>query len=131
MLINSPLNSHIVVNPRNGYPSMDIQELLGTVRLDKSKGDQLLASKVQQAMTTVNREINLITLTPDQIEIYKRAVGHEASALIAEDNLDFDTSTTGQIRGENGLAKVTSLRREVTYCIADILGKKRNRVKLL
>ncbi|WAU72943.1 MULTISPECIES: head completion/stabilization protein [unclassified Acinetobacter] len=136
MLLNNSLSETVVQNPREGYPSISVTELLSEVRLDASKGNELLASNIEAAMDTVNNQLIgkhylVAPLTVDQTRFYKRAVCNEAAAVIAEDNKDFDTSSTGQIRGENGLDKVTSLRRNVNYAIADLTNRKRNRVRLL
>ena len=135
MLINSELNNMIVDNPMVGYPSVGLFELINTVRLDKSKGENLLEEKIKQAMDSINHQLIdfplPVPLSDAQTRSYKRAVCHEAAALIAEDNLDFDTSSTGQVRGENGLAKLQSLRRVVNYAIADLTSRTRNRVRLI
>lgn len=136
MLLNNPLTETTVQNPRLDYPSMGITELLSEVRLDASKGNELLASKILSAMDNINRQLSgahylIAPLDEDKTRFYKRAVANEAAALIAEENKDFDTSSTGQIRGENELNKVASLRRNVNYAIADLTNRKRNRVKLL
>lgn len=136
MLINqSPINS-VVENPRLGYPSLSVQELLNTVRLDESKGEALLIEKINHAMDVINGQLVgeffiQPPLNEQQIRTYKRAVCYECSALIAEENLDYDTSSTGQIRGENGLSKTGSLRRIVNHCIADLTNRPRNRVRLI
>lgn len=136
MLINQQPIDKTVENPRLGYPSLSVKELLGTVRLDESKGEVLLSEKIRLAMITVNRQLlkkNFIQhpLDDEQAILYKTAVCYECSALIAEENPDYDTTSSGQIRGENGLSKVGSLRRIVNHCIADLTGRKRNRVRLI
>lgn len=136
MLINQQPIDKIVDNPRLGYPSLSVQELLGTVRLDESKGEVLLSEKIRLAMITINKQLldkNFIQspLDEEQAILYKTAVCYECSALITDENPDYDTTSAGQIRGENGLSKVGSLRRIVNHCIADLTGRKRNRVRLI
>ena len=132
MLLNEPVSEQVVQNPEADRPNVSIKDLLGTVRLDKSKGQDLLAEKITLAMDTINDQVLLLRIqTEAQIRKYKRAVCYEAAALICEDNLDFDTTTTGQSRGENQQAKMQSLRRVVNHTIADLTNKKRNRVKLV
>ena len=132
MLLNEPVSEQVVQNPEADRPNVSITDLLGTVRLDKSKGQDLLAEKITLAMDTINDQVLLLRIqTEAQIRKYKRAVCYEAAALICEDNLDFDTTTTGQSRGENQQAKMQSLRRVVNHTIADLTNKKRNRVKLV
>ena len=132
MLLNAPVTNSEVPNPDPERPNVSITDLLGTVRLDQSKGESLLIEKILLAMDIINDQILLLKIeTETQIRKYKRAVCYEAAALIGEENLDFDTTTHGQSRGENQQAKAQSLRRIVNHTIADLTNRKRNRVKLV
>lgn len=132
MLLNAPLPDRVVQNPEPERPNVSIKDLLGMVRLDQSKGEDLLAEKITLAMDVINDQVLLLKIEAEvQIRKYKRAVCYEAAALICEDNLDFDTTTTGQSRGENQQAKMQSLRRIVNHMIADLTNRKRNRIKLV
>ncbi|OTG72372.1 hypothetical protein B9T26_10610 [Acinetobacter sp. ANC 4169] len=132
MLLNASVPNSEVQNPDPERPNVSIKDLLGTVRLDQSKGEPLLTEKILLAMDTINDQVLLLKIaTETQIRKYKRAVCYEAAALIGEENLDFDTTTNGQSRGENQQAKAQSLRRIVNHTIADLTNRKRNRVKLV
>ena len=132
MLLNAPVTDAEVQNPIAEYPNISIKDLLGQVRLDQSKGELLLSEKILLAMDTINGDIDFMAIESDeQIRKYKRAVSYEAAALICEDNLDFDTTTTGQARGENQKLKVDALRRIVQHTIADLTNRPRNRVRLV
>lgn len=132
MLLNASVPNSEVQNPDPERPNVSIKDLLGTVRLDQSKGEPLLTEKILLAMDIINDQILLLKIeTETQIRKYKRAVCYEAAALIGEENLDFDTTTNGQSRGENQQAKAQSLRRIVNHTIADLTNRKRNRVKLV
>ena len=132
MLLNAPVTNSEVPNPDPERPNVSITDLLGTVRLDQSKGELLLTEKILLAMDIINDQILLLKIeTETQIRKYKRAVCYEAAALIGEENLDFDSTTNGQSRGENQQAKAQSLRRIVNHTIADLTNRKRNRVKLV
>lgn len=132
MIINVPLSNTEVPNPKLDYPSIGTRDLLGTVRVDASKGEDTLTEKILLAMDTINGQVKFTgPLTTDQERLYKRAVCYEAAALLGEDNLDFDTTTAGQVRGENGLSKAQSLRRIVQHAIADLTGRPRNRIRLV
>ena len=132
MLLNESVSEQVVQNPEADRPNVSITDLLGTVRLDKSKGQDLLTEKITLAMDMINDQVLLLKIeTEAQIRKYKRAVCYEAAALICEDNLDFDTTTTGQSRGESQQAKMQSLRRVVNHTIADLTNQKRNRIKLV
>ncbi|MCH7388212.1 head completion/stabilization protein [Acinetobacter modestus] len=132
MLLNAPVTDAEVQNPIAEYPNISIKDLLGQVRLDQSKGELLLSEKILLAMDTINGDIDFMQIESDeQIRKYKRAVSYEAAALICEDNLDFDTTTTGQARGENQKDKADALRRIVQHTIADLTNRPRNRVRLI
>ena len=132
MLLNAPLPDRVVQNPEPERPNVSIKDLLGMVRLDQSKGEDLLAEKITLAMDVINDQVLLLKIEAEvQIRKYKRAVCYEAAALICEENLDFDTTTTGQSRGENQQAKMQSLRRIVNHMIADLTNRRRNRIKLV
>ena len=132
MLLNAPVPDNEVENPDAMRPNISISDLLAQVRLDQSKGEVLLTEKIMLAMDNINDQTLLINIeTETQIRYYKRAVCYEAAALICEDNLDFDTTTNGQSRGENQQAKMQSLRRVVNHMIADLTNRRRNRIKLV
>lgn len=132
MLLNAPVSNAEVQNPIAEYPNISIKDLLAQVRLDQSKGEPLLTEKIILAMDTINGDLDGIAIqSEEQIRKYKRAVSYEAAALICEDNLDFDTTTTGQVRGENQREKADALRRIVQHTIADLTNRSRNRVRLI
>lgn len=116
-----------------GRPAVSIKDLLRTVRLDKIQKVRIcLLKKFCWRWTASILKVLLLKIESDmQIRKYRRAVCYEAAALICEDNLDFDTAAAGQTRGENQQAKAQSLRRIVNHTIADLTGKKRNRIKLV
>jgi len=132
MLLNAPVRDAEVENPIAEYPSLSIKDLLANVRLDQSKGELLLTEKILLAMDTINGDLKGLEIqSKEQIRKYKRAVSYEAAALICEDNLDFDTTTAGQVRGENQQVKADAHRRIVQHTIADLTNRPRNRVRLI
>ena len=135
MLANVPISDSEIQNPEPDRPNVSINDLLAQVRLDQSKGEVFISEKIILAMDNINDQTLLILIDTDRkIRYYKRAVCYEAAALIAEDNLDFDTTSAGQIRGENQQVKTQALRRTVNYCIGSLVNEgkgKRNRVSLI
>ena len=135
MLLNAPVPNNEVENPDPMRPNISISNLLAQVRLDQSKGEVLLTEKIMLAMDNINDQTLLINIeTETQIRYYKHAVCYEAAALISEDNINFDTTTTDQSRGENQQVKTQALRRTVNYSIGKLISKgrpKRNRVTLI
>lgn len=69
--------------------------------------------------------------SPFFVRTYRRAVMAEAAALLADLYTDFDTIGQGYTRGANSEIKSDKLRRIVSHAIADLNGKKRNRINLL
>ena len=135
MLVNVPVSDSEIQNPEPDRPNVSINDLLAQVRLDQSKGEAFISEKIILAMDNINDQTLLILIDTDRkIRYYKRAVCYEAAALIAEDNLDFDTTSAGQIRGENQQVKTQALRRTVNYCIGSLVNEgkgKRTRVSLI
>lgn len=76
---------------------------------------------------------NFLSVVSDPFwqDTYKDAVLHEAAALMSDNYKDFDTIGQGITRGINERVKSDDLRRIVNHAIADLTGKKRNRVSLL
>ncbi|MFV5516730.1 head completion/stabilization protein [Acinetobacter gerneri] len=132
MLLNAPVPKVEILNPDESRPSIHLNELLAQVRLDESKGETFLTEKIILAMDNINDQTLCLEIQNSwQIRYYKRAVCYEAAALICEDNLDFDTTTAGQIRGENQQVKTQALRRVVNHCIGMLNKRQRNRIKLV
>ena len=146
MLINEQVHAQNVPNHYAHLPSVSTDDMVQLMRIDKTLGADRIAGYINDAYDTVNGDLptvffSLITLQRHLFDhrmergtfnrTYKRAVMNEAAALIADNYIDYDTTSQGSIRGENQLAKSDRLRRIVSHCIADLTGRRRNRVKLL
>lgn len=135
MLVNSPVTATSIANPVAGWPSLSTADLTSVSRIDKSLGNDYLQAKLQHAYDVINRQLAALMLQPPETDFvrrsYKRAVVHEAAALISEDHLDYDSTGDGLIRGDAMRAKAQSLRRIVNHCIADLTNRPRNRVRLI
>ena len=112
------------------------------MRVDNTLGTDRLAGYISDAYDMINRQLtidcivsNYLQAQPYQQEnwqrTYKRAVLNEATALIADNYADFDSTGQGVIRGDNVASKSDNLRRIVNHCIADLTGRTRNRIRLL
>lgn len=149
MLINQQVEAQDVPNPYSFLPSINTQDLIDTMRVDKTMGTPRIAEYIMTAYDNINRQLCCKYLRPGfwinppaqfgraclnishWQRTYQRAVRYEASALMADDYLDFDTTGSGLARGENTLQKSDRLRRIVNHCIADLTDKPRNRVRLV
>ena len=146
MLINEQVQAQIAPNPYAHLPSVSTEDMVQLMRIDKTLGAPRIAGYIDNAYDTVNGELpviffSLLTLQrhlfQKQIDkdafdrTYKRAVMNEAAAIIADNYVDYDTTSQGAISGDVQLTKSDRLRRIVSHCIADITGRRRNRVKLL
>lgn len=146
MLINEQVQAQNIPNHYAHLPSVSTEDMVQLMRIDKTLGYERIAGYVNDAYDTINGELpaglfSLLTLERHLAikninldtfrRTYKRAVMNEAAALVADNYVDYDTTSQGAIRGEASLSKSDRLRRIVSHCIADITGRRRNRVKLL
>lgn len=133
MLVHAELENSLVANVQSGLPSIPLLDLPKLTRVDKNMGEDFLVEKIRHAMDILNLQIKdeMLPLNADKERCYVRAVLHEAAALISEDNADYDTTASGQDRGETITTKAQRMRRIVNHCVADITGKPRNRVRLI
>lgn len=153
MLINQQVQAKNVPNHYAHLPSVSTEDMVQLMRIDKTLGADRIAGYIANAYDTINGELpasffSLLTLQrhlsekrlrTDNFErtykhferTYKRAIMNEAAALIADNYVDYDTTSQGAISGDVQLTKSDRLRRIVSHCIADMTGRRRNRVKLL
>lgn len=146
MLINEQVQAQTVINPYSFLPSVSTEDMVQLMRIDKTLGSDRIASYINDAYDTIRGELpvgvfslltferHLVIHRMDLVSFqraYKRAIMNEAAALIADNYIDYDTTSQGAIRGEAILSKSDRLRRIVSHCIADMTGRRRNRVKLL
>lgn len=146
MLINQQVQAQNVPNHYAHLPSVSTEDMVQLMRIDKTLGADRIAGYIDNAYDTVNGDLpatffSLLTLQrhladkrilPDKFaRTYKRAIMNEAAALITDNYVDYDTTSQGAISGDVQLTKSDRLRRVVSHCIADMTGRRRNRVKLL
>ena len=146
MLINQQVQAQNVPNHYAHLPSVSTEDMVQLMRIDKTLGADRIAGYIDNAYDTVNGDLpatffSLLTLQrhladkrmlPDKFaRTYKRAIMNEAAALIADNYVDYDTTSQGAISGDVQLTKSDRLRRIVSHSIADMTGRRRNRVKLL
>ena len=146
MLINQQVQAQNVPNHYAHLPSVSTEDMVQLMRIDKTLGADRIAGYIDNAYDTVNGDLpatffSLLTLQrhladkrmlPDKFaRTYKRAIMNEAAALIADNYVDYDTTSQGAISSDVQLTKSDRLRRVVSHCIADMTGRRRNRVKLL
>lgn len=146
MLINQQVQAQNVINPYVHLPSVSTDDMVQLMRIDKTIGAERIAGYISDAYDTVNGDLpatlfSFITfqrhLAVQRIEqdtfnrTYKRAIMNEAAAIFADNYVDYDTTSQGAISGEAQLTKSDRLRRIVSHCIADMTGRRRNRIKLI
>lgn len=145
MLVTSQVENKQIANVIDGLPSLNLIELSKVMRIDSSLGEIRLETFIIDAMDTINGELESfiestvlhlppIELTPKQTRTYKRALMHEACALMTDQYVDFDTASSSRMREEKQheiVDKSQRMRRIVNHCIADLTGRPRNRIKLV
>lgn len=145
MLINEQPTQTLTANPTHGLASVSVNDLISLMRVDKTFGQERIANAILDAYDVVNAQIYVLNGTtllpitafhahinsPLFVRTYRRAVMAEAAALLADLYTDFDTIGQGYTRGANSEIKSDKLRRIVSHAVADLNGKKRNRIRLL
>lgn len=146
MLINQQVQPQNVPNHYAHLPSVDTDDLVQLMRIDKTIGADRIAGYINDAYDTVNGDLpaaifSLLTLQRHLFDkrinqdtfnrTYTRAVMNEAAALVADNYVDYDTTSQGALSGDVQLTKSDRLRRIVSHCIADMTGRRRNRITLI
>ncbi|MCO7537810.1 head completion/stabilization protein [Pseudomonas asiatica] len=141
--------SHINSDPF--WPSIDLDSLRATLRIDSSVTLARLETAVVAAILSVNRDLakwrvakqsegfTALTEVPDvQIQgksqlmhLYVRAVECAAGAEVCERYRGYDTTASGSKNTEEDTPTIDDYRRDQRWAIRDFLGKSRTTVELL
>lgn len=133
------------------WPSIDLDVLRATQRIDASVSIARLESAVVAAILNVNRELApwrldqqaggyqvladvpapLLNGVSEQVHLYLRAVGVATSAEICERYRNYDSTQAGKNTGEELTPTIDEYRRDQRWAIRDFLGLNRNSVELI
>lgn len=140
---------HINTDPF--WPSIDLEQLRGTLRIDNSVTAARLETAVIAAAINLNRELRLwkanqeaagyttLADVPDdkindvsvQSHLYRRAIEAGTGAEICERYRDYSATNTGGDKAEETAPTIDDYRRDLRWAVRDFLGISRTTVELI
>lgn len=142
-------SGHINTDPF--WPSIDLEDVRGTLRLDSSVTAIRLETATIAAAITINREFKawretqqaagyatLAEVPADKIKdvsenvhLYLRAIYTATGAEICERYRSFDTTNSGNQNADDLTPSIDELRRDQRWAVRDFLGLGRTTVELI
>jgi hypothetical protein len=142
-------SGHINTDPF--WPSIDLDALRGTLRLDASVTAVRLETATIAAAITINREFKtwretqqaagyatLAEVPADKVKdvsenvhLYLRAIYTATGAEICERYRSFDTTNSGNQNADDLTPSIDELRRDQRWAVRDFLGLGRTTVELI
>ncbi|WLI08339.1 head completion/stabilization protein [Pseudomonas sp. FP597] len=140
---------HINTDPF--WPSIDLEQLRATLRIDSSVTPARLETAVIAAAINLNRELGdwrtaqqaagyatLADVPGDRIKdvsvkahLYRRAIEAGTGAEVCERYRDYSATNTGNNKAEEVAPTIDDYRRDLRWAIRDFLGKSRTTVELI
>lgn len=140
---------HINTDPF--WPSIDLEQLRATLRIDNSVTAARLETAVIAAAINLNRELRLwkarqlaagyttLSDVPDdkindvsvQAHLYRRAIEAGTGAEICERYRDYSATNTGSDKAEEVAPTIDDYRRDLRWAVRDFLGIGRTTVELI
>lgn len=147
----SPPVPGVHINSEVFWPSIDLDKLRETLRIDSSVTSARLETAIIAAVISVNRDlaewratqqaagyISLEAVPSEKIQdqsqlvyLYKRAVECAAGAEVCERYRGYDTTASGNKKAEETEPTIDDYRRDQRWAVRDILGTSRTTVELL
>jgi hypothetical protein len=142
-------SGHINTDPF--WPSIDLDDVRGTLRIDSSVTPIRLETATIAAAISVNREFaawrrakqaegyaTLADVPAEQIEdkselahLYQRAIYAATGAEICERYRSYDSTNSGNQNAEELTPSIDELRRDQRWAVRDFLGLGRTTVELI
>lgn len=139
------------INSEPFWPSIDLDKLRETLRIDSSVTPARLETAVVAALISVNRDLavwrvaqqaaghdSLETVPSEKVQgqsqlvyLYKRAIECAAGAEVCERYRGYDTTASGNKKADETEPTVDDYRRDQRWAVRDILGTSRTTVELL
>ena len=147
---SGPVDSgHINTDPF--WPSIDLDHLRATLRIDASVTPARLETAVIAAVVNLNRELGewrntqlaagystLDEVPGDRIKdvsvqahLYRRAIEAGTGAEVCERYRDYSATNTGANKAEELNPNIDDYRRDLRWAIRDFLGRSRTTVELI
>ncbi|MBD8268364.1 head completion/stabilization protein [Pseudomonas fluorescens] len=142
-------SGHINTDPF--WPSIDLDSLRATLRIDASVTPARLETAVIAAAINLNRELSdwraaqqaagyttLDAVPGDRIKdvsvkahLYRRAIEAGTGAEVCERFRDYSATNTGNNKAEEVAPTIDDYRRDLRWAVRDFLGKSRTTVELI
>ncbi|MBC3258037.1 head completion/stabilization protein [Pseudomonas paralactis] len=139
------------VNTDPFWPSIDLDNLRATLRIDSSVTPARLETAVIAAAISLNRELSdwraiqqaagyttLDSVPGDRIKdvsvkahLYRRAIEAGTGAEVCERYRDYSATNTGNNKAEETAPTIDDYRRDLRWAVRDFLGKNRTTVELI
>ena len=139
------------INTDSFWPSIDLDNLRATLRIDASVTAARLETAVIAAAINLNRELRLwkarqlaagYTTLADvpgesindvsvQAHLYRRAVEAATGAEVCERYRDYSATNAGNGKAEELTPNIDDYRRDLRWAIRDFLGISRTTVELI
>lgn len=147
---SGPVDSgHINTDPF--WPSIDLDHLRASLRIDASVTPARLETAVIAAVVNLNRELGewrntqlaagystLDEVPGDRIKdvsvqahLYRRAIEAGTGAEVCERYRDYSATNTGANKAEELTPNIDDYRRDLRWAIRDFLGRSRTTVELI
>ncbi|MGR2709554.1 head completion/stabilization protein [Pseudomonas sp. IB20] len=140
---------HINTDPF--WPSIDLEQLRATLRIDNSVTPARLETAVIAAAINLNRELGewratqqaagyatLDDVPGDRIKdvsvkahLYRRAIEAGTGAEVCERYRDYSATNTGNSKAEEVTPTIDDYRRDLRWAVRDFLGLSRTTVELI
>lgn len=142
-------SGHINTDPF--WPSIDLDNLRATLRIDASVTPARLETAVIAAAINLNRELSdwraiqqaagyttLDSVPGDRIKdvsvkahLYRRAIEAGTGAEVCERYRDYSATNSGNAKAEETAPTIDDYRRDLRWAVRDFLGKNRTTVELI
>ncbi|NMX78199.1 head completion/stabilization protein [Pseudomonas sp. WS 5503] len=142
-------SGHINTDPF--WPSIDLDNLRATLRIDSSVTPARLETAVIAAAINLNRELSdwraiqqaagyttLDSVPGDRIEdvsvkahLYRRAIEAATGAEVCERYRDYSATNSGNAKAEETAPTIDDYRRDLRWAVRDFLEKNRTTVELI
>ncbi|MBB6153696.1 hypothetical protein HDC30_000890 [Pseudomonas sp. JAI115] len=140
---------HINTDPF--WPSIDLQALRASLRIDDSVTPARLETAVIAAAINLNRELkswkaqqqaagfSTLAEVPDdkvndvsvQAHLYRRAIEAGTGAEVCERYRSYDSTNAGNKKAEDLMPTIDDYRRDLRWAVRDFLGISRTTIELI
>lgn len=140
-----------IINTDPFWPTIDLDNMRATLRIDASVTPARLETAVIAAAITLNRELSEWRATQQaaghaqledvpgekvndvsvHVQLYRRAIEAGTGAEVCERYRSYDTTHSGNANAEQLAPNIDDYRRDLRWAVRDFLGRPRSTVELI